>query len=390
MILDMRTIYLVCAVTCLVLGVLQLVAYATGRFERWPKWWGISNVLLGLGSLAVAMRGIAPDVVSVEIGNIATLCGYIALLIAIRVFSGTRVSLAPYGLVALVGSLPIVFTMSDPSAHLTRIAYLSGIFACCDVAVMLEGVRLARREKLVSAWILVGLFAPTAVMFAGRALLAATGNFGGKDVFDNAAGLHQWMAVTAAVFVALRGITIVLMASERGRSMLIELAHHDPLTGVMNRMGLQQMLEEHAGHGAPGKLAAILIDVDHFKTLNDTHGHAAGDQILRVFAELARGQLRAGDILARQGGDEFVAVLKNVSLKEAAVTAEGIRKSFEERIAAANLKVQPTLSIGVAEGDVGGESLAAIMHRADEALYRSKREGRNRVEINYKAEKAAA
>ncbi|MEZ2128402.1 GGDEF domain-containing protein [Sinorhizobium sp. CB9] len=390
MILDMRTIYLVCAVTCLVLGALQLLAYATGRFERWPKWWGISNLLLGLGSLAIAMRGIGPDVVSVELGNIATLCGYIALLIAIRVFSGTRVSLAPYGLVAFVGSLPIVFTLNDPSAYLTRIAYLSGIFACCDIAVMLEGVRLAKREKLVSAWILVGLFAPTAVMFAGRAFLAAIGNLGGNDILDNAGGLHQWMAITAAVFVALRGITIVLMASERGRNMLLELAHHDPLTGVMNRMGLQQMLEEHAaGHGASGKLVVILIDVDRFKALNDTHGHAAGDRILRVFAELARGQLGVGDILARQGGDEFVAVLKNVSLEEAAATAEGIRKSFEERIAAASLKVRPTLSIGVAEGDAGAEGLAAIMHKADEALYRSKREGRNRVEIYYQTEKAA-
>src|SRR5262249_39981993 len=96
------------------------------------------------------------------------------------------------------------------------------------------------------------------------------------------------------------------------------------------------------------------------------------------------------DILARQGGDEFVAVLKDVRLEEAVATAERIRKSFEDTIVASKLAVRPTLSIGIAEGSTGAESLNTIMLRADQALYRSKREGRNRVEIHHQTEKQAA
>ncbi|AYG60487.1 GGDEF domain-containing protein [Rhizobium jaguaris] len=384
MVLDLRTIYVVCAVACLVLGCVQLLAYATGRFERWPLWWGISNLLLGFGSFGVALRDIVPDFVSVGPANSLTLAGYVALLIAIRVFAAERVNLLYYGVFIILASSPTFLVFSDGASYLLRIAYFSAIFCCCDVAIMRQGLRLVRREKLVSGWILVGLFAPTALIFAGRSTLALIGRLDGDGLFDKA-GPDQWLALTAAVFICLRGITIVLMASERSRNKLIELAHHDPLTGAMNRSGLADAfgrLEAMQRAGTAAPLSVFLIDIDHFKTLNDTHGHAVGDRILLLFVQAARTQLGAGDIVARQGGDEFVVVLESTAIDAAVHIAERIRAAFHEAVQReAGLRVLPTLSIGITEGRAGRDGLGALLQGADEAVYRAKRDGRDRVEV---------
>jgi len=129
------------------------------------------------------------------------------------------------------------------------------------------------------------------------------------------------------------------------------------------------------------RVSVLLVDIDHFKLLNDTHGHAAGDEILRVFANAVRGQLRSGDFLARQGGDEFAIILPNVGVREAVRVAERIRGVFKDALAEfGNLPGPPTLSIGVAENDLRGRSLDQLLAEADEALYRAKRLGRDRVQ----------
>jgi diguanylate cyclase (GGDEF)-like protein len=383
MVLDLRTIYVVCAVACLVLGCVQLLAYATGRFERWPLWWGASNLLLGFGCFGVALRDIAPDFVSVGLANSLTLAGYVALLIAIRVFADERINFLYYGVFVIVGSLPAFLIFDGGASYLPRIAYLSIIFCCCDLAIMREGLRLVRREKLVSGWILVGLFLPTALIFAGRAVLALMGRLDGDSLFDRA-GPDQWLALTAAVFICLRGITIVLMASERSRNKLIELAHHDPLTGAMNRSGLADAFGrlEVQPLATAASLSVFLIDIDHFKTLNDTHGHAVGDRILLLFVQAARAQLRAGDIVARQGGDEFVVVLERTAIGDSVHIAERIRAAFRDAVRReAGLDILPTLSIGITEGRAGRDGLETLLQEADEAVYRAKRDGRDRIEV---------
>lgn len=138
--------------------------------------------------------------------------------------------------------------------------------------------------------------------------------------------------------------------------------------------------------GRPHSIALLLIDIDHFKQLNDTHGHAAGDHILRLFAEAARGELRASDVLARQGGDEFVVVLPHLTAAEAIGVANRIRAAFGRALAGwGEATVQPTLSIGIGQGDAARDSLDTLLLQADEALYRSKRLGRNRVELQLTA-----
>ena len=385
MLLDLRTIYFIVAVSCFVLGILQLAAYATGRFERWPLWWGLSNLLVGVGSFLVALRNLVPYSVSVDGGNIVTIAGYMLMFFAVRVFAGRALDQRYFWLAILLVSVPVALIVSDPSAVSARLLYVSVICCLCDLAVAREAIDIARREKLYSAVLLVGLYLCTAMIFAVRSILAATGEIGGPDPFGGSV-VHSWMAVSAVAFIMLRRMAMVLMAAERSRNQLTELAHHDPLTGALNRGGLAQHLPTLGSQ----PLSLLIIDIDHFKQLNDRHGHASGDDILRLFASVSRSIMRAGDLLARQGGDEFLVVLKDVSGQDAVAIAERIRLAFAAAVLhQQDLAVFPTLSIGVATRGESGGDFEQLIKKADEALYRSKREGRNRVEAFGENQQAA-
>ena len=164
---------------------------------------------------------------------------------------------------------------------------------------------------------------------------------------------------------------------------LESLARTDALTGLYNFRALQGKLEEELAravrYGAP--LALLLIDLDHLKTLNDREGHEAGNAALEVLAEVLRDELREVDFAARYGGDEFVALLPHQTAAEAAVVAERLRIRLGRKPWA--LADPLTISIGVAavEGQRQQGDPAALLAAADAALYRSKRLGRNRVEV---------
>jgi diguanylate cyclase len=156
-------------------------------------------------------------------------------------------------------------------------------------------------------------------------------------------------------------------------------AERDALTGLGNRRHLErraaELLPALAAAGEPLSLA--LLDIDHFKRVNDRHGHAAGDQVLVHLAQLLRENTRGGDVLARHGGEEFVILLPGMPLPRAAEVCERLR----ERVAGHGWPVQPgvTLSIGLAASPP--LELPALLARADQALYRAKNEGRNSVVV---------
>jgi diguanylate cyclase (GGDEF)-like protein len=166
---------------------------------------------------------------------------------------------------------------------------------------------------------------------------------------------------------------------------LYEAAAHDGLTGVFNRRYFNERLRvelEHAVRRGSG-LSVLIVDVDHFKQVNDTHGHLGGDEVLRAMCRLVCRSLDTDAVMARYGGEEFVVLMREGSQANAVAVAERLRTGIEEleiRLDETVLKV--TVSIGVstlrpADGkDVSGSLLLA---RADEALYRAKNEGRNRV-----------
>ena len=168
-------------------------------------------------------------------------------------------------------------------------------------------------------------------------------------------------------------------------------ALHDQLTGLANRRQLEQRLDDLAISAQDVNVAACFVDLDAFKGVNDTHGHRAGDQLVRIAANRLERELRSGDLLVRQGGDEFVALLVGVaSLAEAAGLAERCRRVLAEPYDFADERFYLTTSIGVAMAstvDLDGDQL---LQHADLALYAAKDKGRNRVETFDDALEAAA
>jgi len=161
---------------------------------------------------------------------------------------------------------------------------------------------------------------------------------------------------------------------------LAEAARTDPLTGVLNRKGLADELLHmvRMGGDAIFPLTLVFIDIDHFKRVNDEHGHAVGDQVIRGLAALVRSAVQRDDLFARWGGEEFLLVFRNTPGLEARTIAERLR----ERIADAHwpVSLRITCSFGVTEWHQG-EDLNEGVRRADDAMYRAKQNGRDRVEI---------
>ncbi len=155
-----------------------------------------------------------------------------------------------------------------------------------------------------------------------------------------------------------------------------EEANTDSLTGVLNRRAL---FDRYETMDLPAGTAVLMFDLDHFKQINDHRGHAAGDRVLQHFAEILRADLRATDVVARLGGEEFCAVLTGRDREEATEAAERIRRSFEQAaIPIGNGAGAATVSIGVAINGPA-ESFSSTLSRADSALYKAKQGGRNQI-----------
>lgn len=165
-----------------------------------------------------------------------------------------------------------------------------------------------------------------------------------------------------------------------------QLAHEDELTGLANRRALfslgQSAIEQarRLGH----TIALIGLDADHFKQINDQHGHAAGDAVLEVLASILRSLTRAADICARLGGEEFAIVLPGTNLSAATELAERLRRAIADmRVEYQGKQLQLTCSFGVTASDQGAASLEQLLNTADMATYRAKHQGRNRVAVEH-------
>ncbi|MBS0245885.1 MAG: PleD family two-component system response regulator [Proteobacteria bacterium] len=167
-------------------------------------------------------------------------------------------------------------------------------------------------------------------------------------------------------------------------AMSIEMAITDALTGLHNRRYMETHLgaltEQAAQRGKP--LAVLILDIDFFKSINDGHGHDAGDDVLREFAVRIRKSIRNIDLACRYGGEEFVIVMPETDIAVAGMVAERIRRKIAAEpfaIQQGEKRLDVTLSIGIAALGAAGDNAAAMLKRADQALYRAKRDGRNRV-----------
>jgi len=254
-----------------------------------------------------------------------------------------------------------------------------------------EALGLSRRLRRLSRWVgRVGAVRATllATAFSSTASLGLTWFFlyvGGHTTMGNA----WWIAVLVPIplSIAFGGISFYLVVElERARARVHELAMVDPLTGLANRRrfvsAAKRELDLAYRHQQP--LAILLLDVDHFKAINDAHGHLVGDRVLVEVSRRCEQALRTTDLLARWGGEEFIVLLPNTPVEQAQQLAERMRRAISAtaQLQLSEREVQVTVSVGAA-GAMPGQSpmLDELIRLADLELYKAKHSGRDRVSI---------
>ena len=204
-----------------------------------------------------------------------------------------------------------------------------------------------------------------------------------QDDSKQLAKLHQSLGASLALcFLIIAGVLVLVALALRGYQKRLEhLAASDPLTGLANRRGFWLLALQSCATARrlQQPQALLMLDLDHFKTLNDTHGHQAGDIVLQGFADFLRSTLRESDVLCRFGGEEFLLLLRDSDLAQAACIAEKLRAELAlQHFFYEDKALQLTASIGVTEL-IEPNDLQAALSRADKALYQAKNNGRNCV-----------
>ncbi|HEX7972072.1 MAG TPA: GGDEF domain-containing protein [Thiobacillus sp.] len=319
-----------------------------------------------------------PDLFSIVLANLTILGGFMLMNAGIRKFSGTEARIPRAGLFAFVLSylaLFVWFTYVHPS-----IAMRVGTIYLFTLIVILDLLRGALKElpRTPGRHVLVFSLAMLALVRVARLGSLLFGFDPPTGVFDASTAQVAYLAIPS-IMIPLGTISFVMLASERLHRDLEFTSRYDDLTQCLNKRAamdeLQREIARVKRHASP--LALMLIDLDNFKEINDTHGHLEGDKVLVDFSRRARTVLRESDELSRFGGDEFMAVLADTDLDQAMRVAE--------RLHEAGKAVQPipwSVSIGVTQWrDQEDDSLAAMLIRADNALYKSKASGRNQTQF---------
>lgn len=373
--LDISTLYLVATLAAAMLGVLLLFFWRQEKIAA-LGWWGAAYIL---GAASVALWTVGGTELGWELSLAVNAVGFIACGLmwdAARAFHGRPanwigVIAGPALWIAAVVSLDPI----DPEMRMMLGAGIVAIYASLTAAELWR----ERRKSLRSRWPAIAV----PVMHGAVLMLPIVMG----DMFrpGNASSMSQvWVAAFAAelVIYAVGTVFIIFMlVSERTVTAHKTAASVDPLTGLLNRRGFSEatarMIEREAKAGRP--VTVMIFDIDHFKSVNDRFGHAAGDDVLQVFANVVVASLRITDLVGRVGGEEFAALLP-CSMDEALVAAERVREAFEASgVAIDDVPLDTTVSIGVAGGPANTE-LEVLMASADTALYQAKRGGRNRVE----------
>ena len=188
-------------------------------------------------------------------------------------------------------------------------------------------------------------------------------------------------AIAAVVFSAM--LAAILTVVFRQREDMQKLATVDVLTGLLSRRHFMVLAEQELGRAIryKGDLSVLMVDIDHFKTINDTHGHQVGDRVLRRIGEVFRSVLREIDFVGRLGGEEFAVVLPETAILQAFEVAERLRRTIEttEISLEHGLPQTVSVSIGVSSLHDPETNIDTLLGRADRALYEAKSQGRNQV-----------
>ena len=365
------------------LSMLLAITRSHHKEVRGPGYWAVGNLMVGLGMVLVLIQLDTPKLLFLP-GVALIGAGLSLYLNGIQAFNGKSPDhRIPIALFLLLVAIDVYFVVMQ---HDLRTAVVLGAIVFAGIYLVCARLTFSRDEGIVGNlfWIASSLFLIMGLLMLIRAFTASRVD---ASIFDSFATwpVNAYTFMLGAVSQFFISSLFVLMLSYRLNQNLESIATIDGLTGILNRRGLEDSALKMQGicKRINLSMAVLVIDMDHFKKVNDKHGHLYGDDVLRLLAKTIADILRSGDVLGRYGGEEFCVFLPNTTEKDATGLAERIRLGVETVLHTVNEKtIKATVSIGVADSVRAGYDFKGLVAAADSALYVAKNSGRNRV-ISY-------
>ena len=375
--MDKFTLLAANAVILVVFSIAYIAAFHDMKRARYWRTWTVANLVLASALMFYITEADLPAVVVFLVPNGLLLVGFALHWNAARQFTGCKPSRAriwtPVAILVVAGLPALAMNNYGLIYTVTNVMLSILAFGTAMEYSGMKATRLSSRHGLTLAYVLIGISFLVRI-FQG---VAEWHNMGIGLPDDVILTFHLLIAL---IYVSLSGAFSLAIAFEQAVAEQREAAHRDPLTGVYNRREFELRLKALLSDEARKAFAVLQFDLDHFKQVNDRFGHVAGDEALQYCADLIKFHLREIDCLARLGGEEFAAILPEISQEEAVRIAEAIRKSVAEaRLDFAPAEFRLTLSAGVYHGTGGDLGHKGLMRRVDKGLYQSKNTGRNRV-----------
>lgn len=363
-------------------------------FRRWADWMLTTDkrqrIRLAMSGLAALLM-----VCCLVVMNSVAAAG-LASTSEVRVWTACSV----LGLIAVYAAIRSGWSrrFKDPALTLAQILYA---ITCCAAAFVIAGPARGVTLPILAIILMFGIFGLTTRQMLG-VLVYSLVAFGLASGVVAARDEPDYPPVVAAAYVGM--VVVVLLSSTflttrvqstrehlrrqkaelaQALEQIRQLATHDDLTGLLNRRAMldRMQLEQRRSLRSGSPLLIAQLDIDHFKAVNDTHGHAAGDLVLQSFADTVRRNVRDTDVLARWGGEEFVLLLCDTPAADAVTLMERLRQAVQAMqvpVPQSGGPITVTVSIGLAR-HTPADPLAGTLERADQALYAAKAGGRNRV-----------
>lgn len=378
--LEFRTMLFMAGLLAVALSILLLTINSRAVVLNGLKEWVCANLLIG-GAIITFTQVLVPLDIRAFIGGLLIVSGLGLYFISIRIFDQRPIA-RQYIQTAFIVFILIKILI----AALAKNEYASVVFntAICIVLTAATALYLLKysSQKRSPEYRFAGTFFVifTCITLWRFSVLSA-------DAASPVIHLTEWTLNKVTFLGCMLSVLainfgFIAMVNARLAELLAYTAGHDWLTGVMNRGNLEKGAELLTLKSFKLKQtqAMLLMDLDHFKEINDTYGHQFGDKVIQTFAQLAKDNMRDIDLLGRYGGEEFCILIPNASEKEALMLAERIRQKYETMPIMLNGQpVKCTVSAGVCDSSQLGSDFKSMFSAADKALYAAKKAGRNKV-----------
>jgi diguanylate cyclase (GGDEF)-like protein len=387
--LDLRTLFILTVLVNIVIALVMAIYWRTQKTYAGFGYWTLTNVAMTVTFSLFALKGIAPEFLTVVVANTMAVAGAACRYAGVRFFWGAETLPHLHYHQLLVSGCAVFlayFTFIDDDIVLRLFVVsliISGYFLATACS-MLQGVRQGYRYEsrtlallnLIYAVLMLGRAAEWYLVPQARHLLIASSL---STLYFSSILLLE--VTTALLFLMLNSQRLA-KSLMNVQAELEKLAASDMLTGLYNRRKLEELCSQEvaAARERTRFSSMLLIDLDFLKQVNDTFGHPAGDALINSVVKIIRSQLRDTDILGRLGGDEFIEILPSTSHESATLIAEQIREAvWEQPFLWEEHKIRMSVSIGVASLNEDDTNWLDWMKRADNNLYLAKSSGRNKV-----------